>query len=282
MEMMMDTNNGLPVVVSFGGGVQSTALALMVLNGDMPRPDAFVYADTGDEPVAVNEHVERWKARLEAAGYEFAVLRHKSGLSLYDWTVQRAKAGKSGINQPMFILTEEGDPTPVGRSCTRDFKTTPIRQWLRSRYGVNPHKDKAPRVIQWLGISADEMGRMSDAREKWLQNRWPLVERGIRRTHCLSYLHERGEDAPRSACVYCPFHSRAEWARVASVQTDWSKAQTFEREIHAAYDSGKLSTMRSKPYLLRSRVPLTLEAIDSPQMEMFGGMDNACEGLCGV
>ena len=64
--------------MSFGGGVQSTAIAELVIRRD-PRllavvnqlPELFIFADTGDEPEAVYAHVEVMKARIEAAGFVF-------------------------------------------------------------------------------------------------------------------------------------------------------------------------------------------------------------------
>jgi len=38
-----------PIIVSFGGGVQSTAIALMVLQGNLPRPDLWLFGDMAEE-----------------------------------------------------------------------------------------------------------------------------------------------------------------------------------------------------------------------------------------
>jgi hypothetical protein len=51
------------VILSLGGGVQSSTLAVMALHGDLPpgfrRPRAAVFADTGFEPARVYAHL-RW------------------------------------------------------------------------------------------------------------------------------------------------------------------------------------------------------------------------------
>jgi 3'-phosphoadenosine 5'-phosphosulfate sulfotransferase (PAPS reductase)/FAD synthetase len=51
------------VILSLGGGVQSTALVLMAAVGDLPRnfrrPSAAIFADTGWEPASVYGHL-RW------------------------------------------------------------------------------------------------------------------------------------------------------------------------------------------------------------------------------
>lgn len=56
------------VVLSLGAGVQSTTLALMASGGELPKPDAAIFADTGWEPKAVYEHLDRLAAELGRAG----------------------------------------------------------------------------------------------------------------------------------------------------------------------------------------------------------------------
>jgi hypothetical protein len=46
-------------VISLGAGVQSTTMALMAAHGELtPTPDFAVFADTGNEPAAVYEHLK--------------------------------------------------------------------------------------------------------------------------------------------------------------------------------------------------------------------------------
>jgi len=47
-------------VLSLGAGVQSTTMALMAAHGEiMSMPNCAIFADTGWEPKAVYEHLER-------------------------------------------------------------------------------------------------------------------------------------------------------------------------------------------------------------------------------
>ena len=55
-------------ILSLGGGRQSTALALMVLNDEMPVPDAILFADTGAEREDTLENVARLHAMFEKKG----------------------------------------------------------------------------------------------------------------------------------------------------------------------------------------------------------------------
>ena len=45
-------------VLSFGGGVQSTAMLLMIHEGTLPKPDVVMFADTGSELPETIEHIE--------------------------------------------------------------------------------------------------------------------------------------------------------------------------------------------------------------------------------
>lgn len=55
-------------VLSLGAGVQSTTLALLAVEGVLPKPDAAVFADTGWEPRRVYDHLDRLESVLAAGG----------------------------------------------------------------------------------------------------------------------------------------------------------------------------------------------------------------------
>jgi hypothetical protein len=57
-------------ILNLGAGVQSTALFLMSLDGDLDIVyDAAIFADTGDEPESVYVHLEREQRNLDEAMY---------------------------------------------------------------------------------------------------------------------------------------------------------------------------------------------------------------------
>lgn len=55
-------------VLSLGAGVQSTALLLMSLCGEIERLDCAIFADTGWEPKAVYTHLAWLETEAAAAG----------------------------------------------------------------------------------------------------------------------------------------------------------------------------------------------------------------------
>ena len=48
-------------VLSLGAGVQSSTVLLMMINGEIKPADVCIFADTGNEPKEVYEHLNRLK-----------------------------------------------------------------------------------------------------------------------------------------------------------------------------------------------------------------------------
>ena len=274
----------LPIAVSFGGGVQSTAILHLVLDGKLPEPDLWVFADVGDEPQSVYDHMDKCASLMRSAGYRLEVVtRPDLGPSLSEHVLARAEAGERGISMPPMFVESGTTAMPVRRGCTFDFKSRAIDRKVKEVFGVRRGERQA-RVTQWLGISLDETQRMRTSTDKWREFRYPLIElEPMRRPAIIRYLQGKGINAPRSACTFCPFHSNAEWRRVRADRPSWRAAVEFERRVHAAYDEhGHVAGLASKPYLHRQRVPLEEANLGDDQLDLFGGMHNECAGVCGV
>lgn len=269
-------------IISLGAGVQSSTMALMAAHGEItPMPVAAIFADTLAEPASVY----RWLDWLEKQ-LPFPVHRVTQGEGLEKDTlrVRQRKDGKgswvpSGI--PHYSINRDGSHGHGPRQCTHDFKLTPLMRKARSlmkEHGVR-------NIVQWIGISLDEAHRMKPARVKYATNRWPLIDAGMNRSDCLKWMERHGyPKPPRSSCVFCPYHSDAEWRRLRDDEPEeFAKAVQFERDYQAAK---KIQTVIKKgliPYLHKSRVPL--DQVDfSTDVERGQGLlwGNECEGMCGV
>lgn len=277
---------------SFGGGVQSSALALMVMErhadlvshyGDA-LPEVWLFADTCDEPRNVYEHMISFGERMRSAGLRLETV---SAGSLSDHVRSRASEHQGGISMPpMFVQDRDGGGMPVRRGCTFNYKAKPLDDYARQWFKVPRGYKGKPYVAQWYGISADESQRMrvaSDPRDRWRVFEYPLVRLGWSRRRCIDYLKSHGIDAPRSACVYCPFHSNAEWRRIKLDPDEWARVVAFERAIHEAHDAhGDVAGLKSKPYLHRDRVPIDEVDLDRGQRSLWDAWDQECAGVCGV
>lgn len=275
-------------ILSLGAGVQSSTLALMAARGEVPNYphlDAAIFADTQDEPASVYEWLGWLEAEIARSPHPYPVHRVTAG-KLSEETLRIRDNGErrwSKSNIPHFTKMPSGETGIMpSRQCTHDYKIRPILKKAREIANV-PRGAKVPKVTQWIGISLDEVHRMKMSRDAWATNAWPLVDMRMRRHDCLLWMERNGyPKPPRSSCVYCPYHSDAEWRRLKTEEPQaFTQAAEFERQlqqIHAQTDNRD-----AKPFLHKLCVPIgevdfsTLE--DRGQMSLWG---NECEGMCGV
>lgn len=280
-------------VLSLGAGMQSSTLAMMAARGEIgPMPDAGIFADTGAEPRAVY----RWLDWLEPQ-LPFRVYRVTAGDFAADLLRASDINSRPGVplmsrvsSPPLFTKGPTGGMGMISRQCTRDYKIIPIRRKLRELAGLKRGQrgGKTPIIEQWIGISLDEMVRIKEAREAYIANRWPLIERRMSRRQCEQWWDAEWElwtpenrpptkRPPRSACKWCPYHDDEEWLAIKAVPEDWADAV----QVDNAMRSG-LRKVDHELFVHKSCVPLA-------EADLTGGKDpsqismlDECEGMCGV
>jgi hypothetical protein len=296
-----------PTVISLGAGVQSTALALMLANGDLDldpvvavsihkrkagairsqlgggppcldgleRPRVAIFADTQWEPAATYAHLDRLTDALAAAPHPIEVRRITAG-NIREDAVGRATGERARFaNLPLYITGGKGK-SPEGklrRQCTREYKIDPIRRELRAL----GHGPKAP-VATLIGISIDEVQRVKPG-DGWEHRAHPLVEHRLSRHDLELYLERHGWGrVPKSACIGCPFHGDKAWRDLRdNSPAEWEDAVEFDAAIR------RLPMLEGDAYLHRSLKPLA--DVDLTTREDLGQLDlfaDECEGMCGV
>ncbi|MET0653693.1 MAG: hypothetical protein ABWY63_14375 [Hyphomicrobiaceae bacterium] len=264
-------------VISLGAGVQSTTLALMAAQGEItPMPDCAIFADTGAEPSHIYDYLDWLESVLPFPVYR---VQWQHGLTR---NIEGSVKGGRFAGAPFFAMTPSG-AAPLRRQCTREFKIQPIVRKVRDLVGIKPRSPGPRHVVveQWLGISLDEMVRMKYSGTRWIEHRFPLIERQMRRRDCLKWMAEHGYPEPRrSACVYCPYHSNDEWRSIRDNDpAGWQEAIRIDALIRS-----NIRGVRDPIYVHRSLKPLAevdlSTAAERGQME-FGFLQE-CEGMCGV
>lgn len=204
-------------ILNLGGGVQSTALAMMSIAGELPKLDCAIFADTGWEPEPVYRHVEFLETYCKP---HFPVHRVSCGRNIRaDAITAQVRGVKAGgvrwASMPLYTLQESGDKGMIRRQCTTEYKIEPIERFIkRELLGMKLRQrlPTSPVVRQWFGISWDEWQRMRTPEGKWKEHFYPLCNRRITRNGCLNWLDQHGfAPPPRSACIGCPFHHDDEW-----------------------------------------------------------------------
>lgn len=272
-------------LISLGAGVQSSTMALMAACGEIePMPTAAIFADTQAEPASVY----RWLDWLEKQ-LPFPVHRVTAG-SLTERSLSVRTNQKTGVPYysnmiPAFIKNPDGSKGIVHRHCTSDYKIVPINRAVRKLAAIK-RGEKSVQVVQWIGISMDEMKRMKPSREPWSEHRWPLIEKRISRNGCLEWMDSKGfPRAPRSACKYCPFHGNQEWRRMKNDEPEeFADAVQYEKDLQELHANMTCNgSIHGIPFLHSSLVPLAevdlRTDLEKGQLSLW---DEECEGMCGV
>jgi hypothetical protein len=269
-------------ILSLGAGVQSSCLALMAAKGEVgPMPTCAIFSDTQAEPKAVYEWLEWLEGQLP-----YPVYRVTAG-SLTTASLRMAISKKTGklyskAQVPAFMKQPDGSNSGIlGRKCTYDHKLVPLFKKMREIGGIK-RGQKTVGVVSWIGISLDEVSRMKPSPHKWIENQWPLIEKEMSRHDCLRWMEKNGYPVPpRSACIYCPFHSDSEWRRLKKEDpSEFDMAVQFEKDLQA--NVSRVERLSGVPYLHNSLIPLSEVDFSEDTNQGAFQFNNECEGMCGV
>jgi hypothetical protein len=258
-------------IISLGAGVQSSVMALMAAKGEItPMPDCAIFADTQFEPDSVYEHLEWLEEKLP-----FPVHKVTVGNIKEDALKGENKSGTKFVTMPFFTASGIGM-----RQCTNDYKIQPIRTKTRELLGLKKGQ-RAKDVIceTWIGISLDEIQRVKDNRDKYIINRWPLLELGMKRHHCHEWFdkHYPNKKLAKSACIACPYHDNKLWRDMKiNDPKSFNDAVLFDKAIRTQ------NTKNIEQFVHSSLKPLS--EVDFSSAEDKGQLNflDECEGMCGV
>lgn len=250
--------------ISYGGGVQSTALLVLAATGRIPF-STFLFCNVGDdsEHPATLAYVEAVAKPYAAAnGIDLQELQRtrRDGSTetlmqrLVDPRPCRACAGIGQLADPdracsacegtgkvesrsLPIPVRMSNGAPGNRSCTADFKIRVVSRWLKAHGATADH----PATVG-IGISLDEIQRANTrVKDEWERVVYPLIGIGIdtglqlRRDDCMRIIRDAGLPVPpKSSCFFCPFHRPAAWADLARETPElFEKAVALEETLNA-------------------------------------------------
>lgn len=210
--------------ISWGCGVQSTAMAVMSALGDLEPIDIVITADTGWERKATYEARDFYANWLPGRGVNVEIINTGN--------IREDGIKKNNIDFPFY--TESG--APLRRQCTGNFKIDPIKRRLRELNEFDKSKPPHPKpgtFEMWLGISLDEYTRMNQSTVKFIVNRYPLIEQRITRNDCIDYLESHDLPVPiKSACIGCPYHTASEWLELQeTAPEEFEDVVLFDEQI---------------------------------------------------
>lgn len=207
-------------ILSFGAGMQSTALALMSCeNVDAERKghkrpyplvpvyDLVVFCDLGFEPPWVMQQAEFVHRACDAAGIRYEML----DAPLHRDLMQNFGRRRT-VSIPWWTLRDDGHKSRMPRNCTLDYKVERISKFVRwevlgYKKGQRLRDEDKKAHEMHMGFSFEEKQRCKDSPNPMFVNRFPLVDMELTRADNYAYILDVwGLDTKASACCFCPFH----------------------------------------------------------------------------
>ncbi len=210
------------IVVSYGGGVNSTALLIGMAERDW-RPDAILFADTGNEFEDTYEHVDlvsRWA-------------EHKLGVGITK--VRRAYERHDSLEHECFNLNTLPSRAFGYSGCSVKWKRQPMDRWVRENARAKAVWASGARVSRFIGIDAGEAHRGKIDDDDRYVYRFPLIEWDWARRECVAAIERADLPVPRkSACFFCPATTKKEVVELHRKRPDlFDRAVAIEENARA-------------------------------------------------
>ena len=228
--------------LSFGGGVNSVALHLLLLEQGVDFESVFSYHG-GDWPETYN-YVAGFQWWLKKNGHRpITILKPDIG------TVEKERFS----NIYDFYKFKKCVPSVFSRICTKRFKIEVIH-----KYAKKP-------CFMMIGIDKGEEKRAKIKSDGKIEYRWPLLEQEICREGCKEIIHRYSLPLPiKSGCYFCPFQSISQWKSLRISHPDlFCKAEKLE-QIAAE----RATKNNRKPYFLNGNNRIRLR-INENQLQLF-------------
>jgi len=195
-------------IISFGGGINSIAMVIMLYEQNEIYP--CVFADT------LAEHPET---------YCYMDYFEKEFMSKYGQKIIRLSPINSKFHYPYarrslegYLLEKKRVPATFGgyRACTTGWKREPIQRFSKGKK-------------QLIAFAFDEQYRAKD-----LSHGYPLIDRKITRQECIRIIREAKLFVPpKSSCFFCSFQRIAQWEELYRKHPDlYTRAVKLEENTN--------------------------------------------------
>lgn len=243
-----------------GAGVESVALYILSLRGDIERAEFALYGDPGaDHPEAYAQirNLTEW-ASSQAAAIPLHVV--SSGRLADAVLTASAKI-------PAYMRSKGGREQIVAMNCADGYRLAPMRSFLQTKGG--------DRWRALMSLTRESVDRVRTSRTAWIQNAYPLIDQGITKADAKAIVQEAGFEileGARAMCVFCPLQGDESWLSLKiNHESTFATADNVDRGIRTAFGR--------EAFLHRSRRPLADVELGSKLRDTF---TNDCNGVCGV
>ena len=250
-----------PLIVNFGGGVNSTAL-LIGLHERGERSDLILFADTGDEKPDTYRHIWEIQPWLKQVGFPSLLILRRQ--------ITRGKnKGKVTTLEEECYANRTLPSRVFGRKggCSGKWKRQVVDGFLKKHY--RSHFAEGGRVQRALGIDFGELSRVHFSVSEFFDWEYPLVDWRWTRAECTQAIERAGLRLPgKSACFHCPASTKKDVVWLMETHPDlYERAVKMERMakpgLRTKVGLGGRSTWEEVGAAHRLRLPLVA---DDPQV----------------
>lgn len=233
--------NERKIVFSYGGGRQSVALILCMIEGRIPWPDHIIMADTG------RENETTWK-------YHNQIIAPL--LAQYSRHVEIAgpaycSVGLHSTHGSLLIPVYSEPRGKYSTWCSSEWKRRTRDRYMKAM-GIKPKE-------MWLGLGYEEDRRWKKTHMSYQGKclvRCPMVDLQMTTAEGLALIAKHGLPLPtHSSCYMCPQKSNAEWIELKNNSPEqWAQAVALDAELREeSIEDGK-----GPIYLHYNRKPLPI------------------------
>lgn len=193
----------IPLMVAYGMGVDSTAMLVGLHNAGV-RPDAILFADTGNEKQETYDYlpiIDRW---LSEVGFpEVTVIRNE--VTDFKHYPPYYSLGENCLTNGTLPSLAFGF-----KSCSLKWKVTPQNEWTEMWEPAIACWQSGEKVRKVIGYDASPKDRKRFAIALGVEDPqydygYPLIDWGWDREDCKEVIRRAGLPVPpKSACYFCP------------------------------------------------------------------------------
>lgn len=209
-----------PLIVSWGGGVNSTALLIGLYQRKI-RPDLILFADTGGEKPETYEFRDTFQTWLDEVMFPLIVTVKNDGMY--------SSLEENCLAKGMLPSLAYGF-----KGCSDKYKRRPQEKYARAWEPARQCWSGGGKVTKAIGIDRGEERRAKVHEDEDYRYWYPLLEWGWFREDCVRAIEGEGLPVPvKSACFFCPASTKTEVFALARDHPDLFR-RALEMEAKAA------------------------------------------------
>lgn len=217
----------VPLIIPFGGGVNSTAMVLGALEREI-EIDLILFADTGGEKPETYQWIEDFSQWLKIFTGKLEIKR----------TQAVNREGKPITLEDYSLKAKQLPSLAYGfKSCSQKHKVAPCDKYIRKHIKC----EEGTKPVRFVGYDLDEEHRFKSAKVEYSTHvcQFPLIEWGLDRQGCIDLIERKGFVPPvKSACFFCPASKKHEIEWLADNHPD-----LFERACEME-DNAELTSVK--------------------------------------